>query len=123
MGRIRGRFFLWCSSVTAGELLEGCRSKSERRAVSELVSSFGSRVVAPLHADCVRAGDALSKLRQTGRTLKGAALLDGLQAASACRIGALLVTHNLSDFRMLQAYIPVRVQSFDDFRERLWSKL
>ena len=49
----------------------------------------------------------------------GAALLGALQAVNAARIGALLVTANVSDFVKLARYIPVSIQSFEEFREGL----
>jgi len=54
-------------------------------------------------------------------TLKnpGAALMDGLQAADAARIGALLVTANISDFRKLARFIPVKVKPLDEFRREV----
>ena len=63
----------------------------------------------------------MSKLRGAGVSLKtpGAALLDALQATDAARIGALLVTANVSDFKKLARYIPVSIRSFDEFRDTL----
>jgi len=91
--------------------------------VERLLAPFerAGRVVTPNARDFKRAGDALSKLRGSGITLKnpGAALLDAIQAADAARIGALLVTANISDFTKLARFIPVRVQSFEDFRATL----
>ena len=54
-------------------------------------------------------------------TLKnpGAALLDGVQAADAARIGALLVTANASDFTKLARFIPVKVKPFVEFRREV----
>jgi predicted nucleic acid-binding protein len=91
--------------------------------VELLLSPFerAGRVVTPNHRDFHRAGDALSKLRGSGVTLKnpGAALFDAVQAADAARIGALLVTANISDFTKLARFIPVTIQSFDNFRRSL----
>ena len=110
-------------SVAAAELLGGCRSRKERGIIEKLLAPFegAGRVVSPNHRDFSRAGDAISKLRQAGVTLKnpGAALLDGLQAADAARIGALLVTENVSDFKNLARIIPVSVQSFEQFTSKL----
>jgi predicted nucleic acid-binding protein len=121
--RVRGRFFLWVDSIAAAELLAGCSNRQHRRVVERLLSPFerAGRVVTPNHRDFHRAGDALSKLRGSGWTLKnpGAALLDAVQAADAARIGALLVTANTSDFTKLARYIPVLIQSFDIFRRSL----
>jgi predicted nucleic acid-binding protein len=121
--RVRGRYFLWVDSVAAAELLAGCSTRPERRVVERLLSPFerAGRIVTPNHRDYHRAGDALSKLRASGLTLKnpGAALLDGVQAADAARIGALLVTANVSDFTKLARFIPVKVKPFVEFRREV----
>ena len=120
LSKIRDRYLLWFTSVTAAELLAGCRSKTERRVVSPLLKPFEHRTLTPGHADYVRAATALSRLRESARSLSnpGAALLDGLQAAVAGRIGALIVTENLRDFHALHAHIPVRVASLSEFQGR-----
>jgi predicted nucleic acid-binding protein len=91
--------------------------------ISRLISPFerAGRTVAPNHRDFTRVGEALSRLRGQGLTLKnpGAALLDALQAADAVRIGALLVTRNMSDYEKLARFMPVSIQAFDDFRRVL----
>lgn len=117
--RIRRSDDLWIDSVVIGELLAGCRSKKERRMIESLMSPL--KTLTPNRADYVRAGTALSRLRERGVTLRnpGAALFDALQAVDSLRIGGRVVTRNASDFRKLQAYIPVSVQSFDDFRRSL----
>jgi len=118
--RVRGRYFLWIDSVAAAELLAGCGTRQHRRIVERLLSPFerAGRMITPNQGDFHRAGNALSKLRSKGVSLKnsGAALLDGLQAANAARIGALLVTENMSDFEKLARFIPVKIRSFEDFR-------
>lgn len=119
--RVRSKYFIWVDAVAAGELEAGCRSKRERRGLARILSPYerAGRMVTPGYRDFLRAGTALSRLRQSGKTLKGAALLDAVQAVDAARLGALLVTQNLSDFEMLRTYIPVAVESFDQFRGRL----
>jgi predicted nucleic acid-binding protein len=121
--RVRGKYFLWVDSIAAAELLAGCRTRQHLRVMERLLSPFerAGRVVTPNHRDFSRAGDALSKLRGSGITLKnpGAALLDAVQATDATRIGALLVTANTSDFTKLARFIPVAIKSFDDFRKTL----
>jgi predicted nucleic acid-binding protein len=120
---LRGSFSLRFDSITATELRAGCRTKRERQIVGRLLRPFegAHRVLHPLEADFMRAGAALSRLREGGRTLKnpGGALLDAMIAAVCCREGALLVTSNLSDFRMLSLELPLEVESFSAFRERL----
>jgi predicted nucleic acid-binding protein len=44
-------------------------------------------------------------------------------SALAAREGALLVTHNLSDFTTLASEIPVRVESFGLFQQQLLGHL
>ena len=109
--------------VVAAELLAGCRSKRERRVIDALRAPFerAGRLHWAERADYLRAGAAISRLRERGRTLSnpGSALLDGLIAAVASREGALLVTRNTADFAMLQEAIPVDYESFDDFSARL----
>ena len=123
MPQVRGRYFLWLDSVAAAELLAGCGTRKERRLISGLIAPFerAGRVVTPSQRDFVRAAEALSKLRGAGLTLKnpGAALLDALQAANAVRIGALLVTENVSDFEKLAKFLPVSISSFRDFSRTL----
>lgn len=119
MPQVRGRYFLWLDSVAAAELIAGCSTRRARRVVSGLIAPFerAGRVVIPAQRDFVRAAEALSKLRGAGLSLKnpGAALLDALQAANAVRIGALLVTENVSDFRKLGRVLPLSISSFADF--------
>jgi predicted nucleic acid-binding protein len=78
------------------------------------------RVAVPDARDYTRAGEALSRLRQRGKTLKrpGGALLDALIASVAVRQGALVVTMNVSDFALLAAELPVRVESLASFARR-----
>lgn len=121
--RVRGRYFLWMDSVAAGELLAGCTTPPQRRIVDRLLSPFerAGRLISPAPRDFRRAGEALSKLRGSGVTLRnpGGALLDALQAADAARIGAILVTANPSDFTRLARYLPVSVRSLDEFKKGL----
>lgn len=120
---LRGKFSLWFDAVSAAELRAGCRSKLERSGVDRLLSPFekADRLAVPEAADYVRAATALSRLREGGKTLKqpGGALLDALIAAVASRSGALLVTLNVDDFRMLADVLPLRVERLTDFATRL----
>jgi len=120
---IRGRFLLWVDSVVAAELVAGCRSKRERQVVVRLLKPFvgAGRIVTPVGGDFQRAGAALSRLRERGRSLSnpGGALLDGLIAACAMRIGGLLVTVNWRDFAALREELPIQVESLDVFTTRL----
>lgn len=120
---LRGKFSLWLDAVSAAELRAGCRSKLERSGVDRLVSPFekAGRLAVPEATDYERAATALSRLREGGKTLKkpGGALLDALIAAVGSRSGALLVTLNIDDFRMLAEALPLRVEPLADFTTRL----
>lgn len=120
---LRGRYNLSMESVAVAELLGGCRSKRERRTVETLIAPFerAGRVFHPTASDFRRAAAAISRLRESGRTLKkpGAALLDGLIAAVAAREGARLVTSNRSDFELLSSQLPLQWESFAEFRHGL----
>lgn len=120
---LRGHFLLWMDSVSMAELLAGCRSKIERRVVTRMLAPFerAGRVAHPGRDDFRRAATALSRLRERGRSLRnpGGALLDALTATAAARLGALIVTNNLSDFDLLATELPVRVEGFRQFRESL----
>jgi predicted nucleic acid-binding protein len=120
---LRGRFTLCMDAVVAAELRAGCRSKQERRVIARLCAPHErlGRLLCPTSHDFERAALALSRLRERGRPPSGSkgALLDGLIAAVAARDGALLVTHDLSDFTTIAAEIPVRVESFELFQRRL----
>jgi len=91
--------------------------------VDRLLSPFerAGRLLCPVASDFERAALALSRLRERGQTPRGSksALLDALIATIGAREGALVVTHNVSDFRALATEITVRVETFDAFRERL----
>ena len=121
--RIRSRHLLRFHSVVAAELLAGCRSKPERRALRGLFAPFEAtgRMIAPTHTDFLQAAEALSRLRQSGITLRspGNALMDAVQAATARRLGSLLVTRNIADFERLRSVMAVAVSSFEDFRSRI----
>jgi predicted nucleic acid-binding protein len=123
--QLRGRFSLSMESVARAELLGGCRSKRERLVVEKLVAPFerAGRILHPDASDFRRAATAISRLRESGKTLKnsGAALLDALIAAVACREGALLVTSNDGDFELLALKMPLRWESFSEFRSSVCS--
>ena len=120
---LRGKFMLGFDAVSAAELRAGCRSRSERQGVDRLLAPFekAGRVAVPEAGDYVRAGEALSRLRERGKTLKrpAGALLDALIAAVGARLGALVVTVHASDFALLTTALPVRAESFEMFTARM----
>lgn len=120
---LRGRFVLWLDAVSAAELRAGCRSKQERDHIGRLLSPFqkADRIAVPEGGDYVRAATTLSRLRETGRTLKqpGGALLDALIATVGSRMGALVITLNVDDFEKLAAFLPLNVESLSTFNARL----
>ena len=111
LARIRGRHQLWMDAFVAAELFAGCRSRSERKQVSILVAPFAraARLRAATANDMIGAGRALSMLRQRGIQLANpaGALIDAGIAIGAVRLGALLVTDNVRDFRKLSAVLPL----------------
>jgi predicted nucleic acid-binding protein len=123
IGKLRGRFVLGMDAVVASELRAGCRSKKERNVVRKLLAPFeaAGRLLCPSAGDFARASLSLSRLRERGRLPSGSkgALLDGLIATLAVREGALLVTHNVSDFAALGKALPLRFEHFDTFQQRL----
>jgi predicted nucleic acid-binding protein len=123
IGKLRGRFVLGMDVVVASELRAGCRSKAERNVVGKMLAPYeaAGRLLCPSSSDFERAALTLSRLRERGRYPSGAkgALLDGLIATIAVREGALLVTHNVSDFAALAKALPLRFEGFEDFRRRL----
>jgi predicted nucleic acid-binding protein len=125
IGDVRGRFVLGLDAVVAAELRAGCRSKRERSVVARLLRPYerSGRLLCPERNDFERAALALSRLRERGRLPSGgkSALLDALIAAVAIRRGALLVTVNMADFASLATVMPLRVEAFDPFRQRLAS--
>lgn len=125
MPSLRGRFILCLDIVAASELMAGCRTKKERRVVARLCEPHErtGRLLCPTLGDFQRAALALSKLRERGRSPSGSksALLDALIAQLAARDGALLVTNNVSDFVALSTVLPVHVEGFEAFKQRLFS--
>ena len=119
---LRGKFSLCFDAVSAAELRAGCRSRRERRGVDQLLAPFekAGRVLVPEQGDFVRAGAALSRLRERGMTLRrpAGALLDALIAAVGARLGALVVTVNAADFVSLSRELPVRVEAWASFSAR-----
>ncbi len=120
---LRGKFILGIDAVSAAELRAGCRSRSERQGVDRLLAPFekAGRMAVPDAGDYVRAGEALSRLREHGKTLKrpAGALLDALIVAVGARLGALVVTVNAGDFALLSTELHVRAETFAAFTARL----
>jgi predicted nucleic acid-binding protein len=120
---IRGRFVLTMDVVVAAELRAGCRSKRERTVVTRLLGPYerSGRLLSAGENDFERASTALSRLRERGRLPSGAkaALLDALIGAIATRHGALLVTIDIADFERLATVMPLRVEGFESFTQRL----
>jgi predicted nucleic acid-binding protein len=123
MPAIRGKFVLWMDAVAAAELVAGCRSRRERLGLGRILRPFqkAGRIASPSTPDFLRAATAISRLREAGTTLRnpGSALLDGLMAAVACRMGALLVTQNEDDFRALGTRLPLTMESLVEFSRRM----
>jgi predicted nucleic acid-binding protein len=119
---LRRGWLLFLDATTSAELVAGCRSKRERRFVDRLRAPFerAGRLIVPERAEFLRAASALSQLCERGKTLTnpGGALLDGLIATVAIKIGALVVTQNRRDFALLAEELPLLVEDFDTFVAR-----
>ena len=122
---LRGRYQLSMEAIVAGELLAGCRSRIERRVVEGLIAPFrkAGRLVAVTADDFGDAGRGLSRLRESGATLKnpGGALLDAAIAVVSVRLDALLVSQNEGDFRKLATVLPLRFETLAELAGRLAS--
>ena len=104
---------LYMSSVVAMELYAGCRTTRETRLVDRFMRPYErtGRVVHPDYRAWLRVGAALVKLRDVFHCelVKRRALAnDLLIAMTAVQIGAVVVTNNTDDFRLIQKVTPLR---------------
>lgn len=107
----------YVSSVVAAELVQGAKGDLARRRMRRATATLerAGRVVAPTHADWVRAGTVQGVIWDRHPSLRTKAMLaDVLIACSATRIGALVVTSNLRDFALIARHVPHRAMSFED---------
>jgi predicted nucleic acid-binding protein len=102
---------LHLSSIVRAELTQGARGEEGRELVARLVRTLEGthRLVTPTHGDWVLAGEVQSEIWDAHPGLRDRRLLhDALIAASARRIGALLVTTSERDFALLDPWLPTR---------------
>lgn len=102
------------SIVVAEELLVGAPSTRAVRFLQRLIDRFDSvgRLEVPVRSDWLRAGEAIRQVaqRQGYELVKRSRLTnDALVAATASRLGAILVTRDAEDFMQLQDYLPATV--------------
>jgi predicted nucleic acid-binding protein len=100
------------SSVVAMELIAGCRTRPQKRAVAGFAQPFekANRILTPDHEAFLEAGRVLAKIGEDGI---GAAhrrqlVNDILIAVSATRAGAVVVTANTRDFAQIERHTPIR---------------
>jgi len=99
----RGQLIL--SSIVAMELYAGLRGQDARRAftVLHLNLSQAGKITVPQHEDFLLGGRVLFHLsRKFGQLDFKDHFRDGLIAASAARIGAMVVTENRRNFELWQ---------------------
>lgn len=99
------------SSVVLAELLIGVTTGAERRRLMAATTGAvaSEHVLTPTDADWRRAGDALNQLGGDAVTRGRSFWNDLLIAASCARVGAMLVTRNVDDFRRIRRVIPVTI--------------
>jgi predicted nucleic acid-binding protein len=102
----------YLSAVVGMELRAGATVLPARRALDQLVRAYrlGGRIVAPYAEMFDHAGRALQRLRQGGREVRRASLVnDVLIALTARSIGATLLTAD-EDYRAIAAVIDFRLE-------------
>ncbi len=103
---------LYLSSIVIEEMYAGAWDTRTERLLDKLYNTFEGvgRLVTPLPFEWQRAGKILAKIgRKYGVTQQALARLthDLLIALSARRIGAIILTANLKDFKRLQEFVSV----------------
>jgi predicted nucleic acid-binding protein len=106
------RPLLFMSSVVLLELLAGCRTQREERALASFMKPFESarRVITPDHACFREAGRVLAGMGRDGigAEHRRRVLNDVLIAVTASRAGMVVVTYDKGDFSMIEKHTPVR---------------
>ena len=113
LARLLSRSLLYMSSVVAMELSAGCRSDKDVRVLDGFLRPFErtGRTVHPDYSSWRRAGTSLVRLRQDfhlNAQKRRALANDLLIGWCAVQIGAVVVTNNLADFRLIQKVTPLR---------------
>lgn len=112
--RIAPDSLLWLSSVVLEELYAGVRDTG-RDLVERLERDFGNadRILVPNLRDWTQTGKVLSRLavkHHHDKTGRARLTNDALIAASAGRVGLIVITANERDFRLLAEFLPFRWQ-------------
>jgi predicted nucleic acid-binding protein len=100
------------SAVAHMELAVGARSLPARRALNQLVRAYrsGDRLLVPDADVFARAGELLQRLRDSGREIRRASLVnDVLIALSARSIGATVLTSD-QDFEAIRGVLDFRLE-------------
>lgn len=107
------------SAVVAYELSVNAQDRRTRRLVQAFTGPMErtGRVISPTFADWSEAAAIISSIEEKDRSWRSklpALLNDILIALSARRIGALLVTYNREDFRLIQRHKDFSLRILDD---------
>ncbi len=107
----------YLTSGVGAELRAGATTEAARRTAREFSLRFSrvGRVAMPGPSSWQRAGDVLGKLRRDEPHLRSKIPLlwnDLLIALSAREIGAMVVTENLEDFKLLRRYVRFDLRTF-----------
>lgn len=111
---MRSRFVFRCSSVVLRELRRGAKSRLELKFVRDLWRR--SKVLAPTETEWLKAGELLNLIRRRERfDLQRTRELafDLLNALSARRIGATVVTRDRADFETIGRFCPFNALYWD----------
>jgi predicted nucleic acid-binding protein len=102
----------YLSAIVQMELRVGATMLSARRALDQLVRAYrtGGRIITPDAEMFDQAGRALQRLREIGREVRRASLVnDVLIALSARSIGAALLTAD-EDYRAIAAVVDFKLE-------------
>jgi predicted nucleic acid-binding protein len=112
LARLGPRTYL--SSVVFFELSQGARGDLGRALVRRATATLQKvgRVVSPTDSDWERSGVVQGRIWDAHPFLRTKNLQnDLLLACTALRIGAIVVTENLTDFRLIARFLPHRTRS------------
>lgn len=102
----------YLSAIVHMELSVGARSLPARRALNQLLRAYrsGERLVVPDADVFARAGELLQRLRELGREIRKASLVnDVLISLSARSIGATVITSD-QDFEAIGAVVDFKLK-------------
>ena len=99
---------LLVSAVVVAEVLIGI-PETVRHPLAAAALTAGTTALPPTEEDWRAAAGTVARLGAESVTKTRSFWNDALLAAQCSRLGATLVTHNLSDFRRLGRHLPLRV--------------